>query len=474
MRAATRHESLRARIAVPVAALLVAGCATFSQDGGFPSVQALTRERAPGELAWARSDADADALRKRVAELLARPLTVDDAVQVALLNNPGLQARYAELGIAEADLVQAGRLRNPRLSYLRATHGDEIKVETALVFNVLAIFTLPLATRIEEHRFEQVKLDVAADVLRLGAQTRRAWYQAVAAAQTAQYMEQVRESADAGAELARRMVQAGNWPRINQLREHAFYAEAAAQLGRSRQAAAAERERLARLLGLQNVSSLKLPERLPDLPGSARELQNVEAQALEQRLDVLSARRQTEMLASALGLSRATRFINVLEIGPARVTESPDPRKKGFELELQVPLFDWGTSRVARAEATYMQAVNRVAEVAVNARSQVRESYFDYRTAFDLARHYRDEVVPLRKQISDETLLRYNGMLASVFELLADSRDQVASVTQYLDALRAFWLADANLQTALTAGAPESSPPGTAARVAPTGVGEAH
>ncbi len=106
----------------------------------------------------------------------------------------------------------------------------------------------------------------------------------------------------------------------------------------------------------------------------------------------------------------------------------------------------------------YMQSVNRTAQVAVNARSEVRESYSAYRTAYDLARHYRDEVVPLRKRISDENLLRYNGMLASVFELLADSRDQIASVTGAVEALRDYWIAETNLQSALTGRSPGSSP----------------
>ena len=131
-----------------------------------------------------------------------------------------------------------------------------------------------------------------------------------------------------------------------------------------------------------------------------------------------------------------------------------------------MPLFDFGSARVARAEATYMQAVNRTAQVAINARSEVRESYSAYRTAYDLAKHFRDEVVPLRKRISDENMLRYNGMLASVFELLADSKDQISSVTGAVEALRDYWVAETNLQAALTGRSPGSTPvmgPSTAA-----------
>jgi outer membrane protein TolC len=99
-----------------------------------------------------------------------------------------------------------------------------------------------------------------------------------------------------------------------------------------------------------------------------------------------------------------------------------------------------------------MQAVNRTAAAAIDARSQVREAVAAQRAAYDVAKLYRDEIVPLKKRISDEQILRYNGMLISVFELLADAREQVASVNAAIEAQRDFWLADAALQAALTGG----------------------
>ena len=180
---------------------------------------------------------------------------------------------------------------------------------------------------------------------------------------------------------------------------------------------------------------------------------------MRQRLDVLAAQRETEAVAESLGLVKATRVINVFELGPARTREGDEPWKTGYEIEIEMPLFDWGSAKVARAEAIYMQAVQRVAETAVNARSEVREAYAAYRTAYEPARHYRDEIVPLRKRISEENLLRYNGMLISVFELLADAREQVAAVNAAIDALRDFWMAESDLQAAL-AGAGEPRPAG--------------
>jgi outer membrane protein TolC len=254
-------------------------------------------------------------------------------------------------------------------------------------------------------------------------------------------------------------VQAGNFNKLSQLREQSFYADATSQLARARHQAVADRERLTRLLGLWGDQlGFVLPERLPDLPEKPAEPKDAEQTAMDKRLDVLMAKRSTESVARSLGLTRATRFVNVLELGYRNKSVTGEPRANGYEIELELPLFDFGSTRMARAEATYRQAMHRTAEVAINARSEVRESYSAYRTSHDLAKHYRDEVVPVKKRISEENLLRYNGMLISVFELLADSREQVTSVTAYVQALRDFWIAETNLQSALTGRSPSVTP----------------
>ncbi len=443
----------RMRLALVVLAVLpLGGCATFSADGGFDTVGQIAAQRPGKAVTWARTDADREAIDKRVAELLGKPLSVEDAVQVAILNNKGLQASFFELGIAESDLVQAGRLPNPRFSMLRARHDGDYKIEQALTFNIFALVTMPLAREVEQRRFEQTQRQAAVDVLQLAAQTRKAYYTAVGAEETVRYMRQVRNVAETSAQLARRMAQAGNWNKLQQAREQGFYADAALNMARAEESSVAARERLTRLLGVWGTQAqFALPERLPDLPKVAEELPDIERMAMAQRLDLQAVRLETEALAKNLGLARATRFINVLEFGPARVLEGPrsDPYKKGYEISFELPIFDWGTARVNKAESIYMQAVNRAAETAINARSEVREAYRTSRLRFDMARHYRDEIVPLRKRIAEENQLRYNGMLIGVFELLADARSQIASVNGYIEALRDYWLARADLDMAL-------------------------
>ena len=446
-----QKSPLRLLIAV-IAAASMAGCASFSQDGGFDAVRQSTSQRLGKDLSWVKSSADQDSVDKRVAELLSSPLTPDAAVQLALLNNKGLQASFAELGIGESDLVQAGRLPNPRFTMLRASHGDELTIDQSFTFNLFALLALPRASALEQRRFERTQSSVSMDAFNLAARTRSAYFLALAADETARYMQQVMRVAEAGAELARRMAQAGNFNKLQQAREQGFYADAALNLAKAAQAQTVARESLTRLLGLWGQQlSFKLPERLPDLPKAPNDLPDVEQLAMRQRVDVQAARIDVQSTAQSLGLTKTTRFINAFEFGPARVLEGKagDPYKYGYELSFELPLFDWGTARVNKAEAIYMQAVNRAAETAINARSEVREAYSGYRSSYEIAHHYRDEIVPLRKRISDENQLRYNGMLIGVFDLLADARSQIAAVNGAIEALRDFWIAQSDLDMAL-------------------------
>src|SRR5262245_24923251 len=310
-------------------ASVLAGCTTFSADGGFSEVRHASVTRGLEQDArWIRNDQDAAQARQSVERLLAAPLTTQAAVQIALINNRGLQATYSELGIAEADVVQAGRLRNPGFSFARLRRADEIEIDRTFMFDILGLITMPMRTDLEKRRFELTQNRVAAETLRVAADTRRAWVGAVGAHETSKYMQQVMEAAEASAELARRMAAAGNFSKLDQAREQVFYAEATAMLARARQTALAEREQLTRMMGLWGDDiGFSLPERLPDLPKAPLEIPDVETRALKQRLDVQAAMKEADNIASSLGLTRATGFISVLEVGYQRNSETHRPRQ---------------------------------------------------------------------------------------------------------------------------------------------------
>ena len=405
---------------------LLGGCASFSPDGGFDAVQSAARSHLQKDVVWARDDASRSQTQARIDALLAQPLSADAAVQIALLNNPGLQAAFNTLGIAEADRVAAQRLPNPGFSIGRMTRGSEVEWERSLHLNLARLLTMPMRIEIEQRLFEQTRQTLVLEVLRLAAETRRAWVAAVATGQTAQYQQQAMEAAEAGAELARRMAQVGNWSKLKQARE-----------------------RLVRLMGLDDGGRVQWPDRLPDLPEALPRLPDIEQQAMDSRLDLQMVKLQTEALAKNLGLTRSTRLINVLELGISNNSSNEEPIQRGYEISFELPLFDWGQTRVVQAESRYRQALERARETAVNARSEVREAYAMQQSQYAIARHLRDEVVPLKQRISEENMLRYNGMLIGVFELLADARSQIASVNAAIEAQRDFWLADADLAMAL-------------------------
>jgi outer membrane protein TolC len=439
-------------LGAPLSLALLAGCTTVAPDGGFGSVAEATRVRIGAEPLLARDSATSRDLAQSIGAMLDKPLGMDDAVRVAVLANPGLQASYWKVGIAQADLAKAGRLPNPVLDFKHTAGSGNVIIERTFTANLIGLLTMPLASTIEARRFAQVKLEVAREIEQHARDTRVAWVEAVAAAQALEYARQVKAAAEASAELAERMARAGNMSQLDLAREQVFHAEAGASLARASQQAVAAREKLTRLLGLWGKDAqYTLPAHLPELPATPAGLEDAERIAIAQRLDVQAARLDAEATASNLGLTRTTRFINVLDLGYVSQTATNAPTARGYELTLELPLFDWGDTQVARAEAVYMQAVNRVAQAAVTARSEARESYLDYRTAYDIAAHYRDHIIPLRKRISQEVLLRYNGMLLSAQDLLADSRDQADAVSSYIDALKEFWTAHAKLEAALGA-----------------------
>jgi outer membrane protein TolC len=443
------------RVALAAALLLLGGCASTTIDDNFTQAQAAANERLGVQAKWLTTD---DARRQAQADvdaLLAKPLSSDDAVRIALAYSAALQVLLFEAAAASADATQSARLPNPVFTFERLVRREdgarELDIERMLSVSVFDLFLLPARLRLADFAQQQHRLQLTGDIVRTALDTRQAWVRAVAAQQSLQYAEQVKQTADASAELARRMQAVGNFNRLQRAREQAFAADAVAQLARARARAQGEREALVRALGLdaQRAAALTLPDRLPDLPQSVREEQPTLQAAIDQRLDVRIARANLEFAAREQGLTRVTSFVNGFHVAAVRNSETGQPSQKGYELEIPLPIFDFGDARRSGAQARYMAALNRTAQLAVDANSQVRETYVGYRTAHDLAKHYRDEVVPLRKTIADENLLRYNGMLLGVFELLADAREQIDSVAQAIEAQRDFWLADAALQAAL-------------------------
>ena len=234
------------------------------------------------------------------------------------------------------------------------------------------------------------------------------------------------------------------------------------QLATARLSDEAARAELRRLLGVADAAAaVNLAEHLPELPHMLIEPPNIERTALENRIDLKIKRAEMDDLARRLRLAKSTRFVNVLEAGPTRVRNGPrqDPVERGYELSFDVPIFDSGGPRVRRSEALYAQSMERFAQAAIDARAEVATAAAQYRAAFELAVRDRDEIMPTRKLIADQDLLRYNASLVSVFELLADARDRMVSVNDYIERVRDFWIAKSHLDTLLIVDLPARDQP---------------
>ncbi|WP_422370831.1 TolC family protein [Hoeflea sp.] len=480
------RRGLKSACLISTLATVLAGCVTddeiagyAAEKPGFGVVAAAVSVSTNGkETVWVQNRQEATAISDRVHAMVhKKTISADTAVQVALLNNRGLQAAYADIGMTAAEAWQQGMLENPRVSVgLLGIGAPEVgavrAIEGVIAANILAMATRKARVDLADTRFRQSQMRAVDATLELANDTRRAWIDSVSAFETVAYLNQAKMAADAASELAQRLGETGALPKAGQAREHAFYAELTGQMAEARLAARLAKEELARLMGLWGAEvDFFVPDRLPNLPRGLPRRNRIEQEALDNRVDLRVAKLELEAVAKSYGLTEATRFVTDLEIisgvEAEREIETEYEINGGnleetktrktvvtpqLELEFVIPIFDSGKARLRKAELAYMRAANLLAEKAVSVRSEARSAYTAYSSTHEIARHYRNAVVPLRTKIEEESLLTYNGMITSTFELLADTRAKTGTLLLAINAKRAFWLADVNLSAAVYGG----------------------
>lgn len=433
----------------------ISGCASVDFEKSLSSTNQMAAGFTQGKLSLAKTDEQRAQMSRLADEILQKPVTQSDAVLLALANSPGLQAMLAQSWSDAARAAQTGRISNPVFTFERLLSTGERELSGIIAFGLLDLMTLPQRYSMAQQKIDQTLLQLTSDVIEHVTQVRQAWVKAVAARQSLFYAEQVHDAAQASAELARLLASAGNFNKLQRARQQAFYADATAKWATARHAATSAREELIRLFGLTDsqANHLLLPDRLPDLPKEPISPEQAGSSTSKTRLDIRLAQAEYEAAAKAQGLALLPSFTDVeLGLRYATVKDRTDGQKtykSGYEVSVRLPIFDWGDNQRDAMNARTLAAAYQLEATLRAAGSNLRQNYSAYRTAYDIARHYQDEVVPLRKAVSEENLLRYNGMLIGVFELLADARDQINSVIETIDAERQFWLADAALQASM-------------------------
>jgi cobalt-zinc-cadmium efflux system outer membrane protein len=452
-----------ARSILPIiltAQLLLTGCATVARDAGFPDVEKSVADRTGQHIHWNQGTAADEAVHANLRTLLAKELTAADAVQIALLNNRTLQATYADLGFAQAQLVQAGLLKNPIFDgdLKFSLDGGGTKVELAVVQDFLDVFLIPLRKSVAENDFAAAKHRVASAVLDLAGRTRTAFYTHQSAEQTLELRRTVTAATQASYDLAQRLHKAGNITDLDLAQERALHEQSKLDESRAESAALDARERLNVLMGLwgQQVT-WKSATRLPDPPQEELSTDGVERRAIEQSLDLALARANVESAARALGIRRSFGLIPEAELGAAAERENEGGWSLGPAFTLPIPLFDQGQASTAAAGANLARARDQYAATAVEVRAAARAARNHLLAARARADYYRTVLLPLRRQITEQTQLRYNAMQIGAFRLLQAKRDEIETGVAYIESLREYWTARAELNQVLSGRMPETS-----------------
>lgn len=388
---------------IPLAALIVSACATVDVDRMLATTNQDLVTMSDARLTLALEPAQRQALAEQASELLKAPLGETQAVQLAVVNSPAIQALLAQAWADTNAAGQVGRIPNPVFGIEHVAAGNELDLTRRLSFGLLDLLTLPQRKAYADRRVAQVQSRLVADAIDEITQIRQQWVIAVAARQSLIYAEQVQTLADTTGELARRLHAVGNFSRLQQARQQAFYADASTQLASARLEATAARERLIRRLGLTDpqAGALQLPDRLPDLPALPRSEAEIAAVVPAARIDVRLAQLAFESAAKVQGLKLLTSWTD-LEVAVRRDTLFNSPpgsstQLNGYEASLRLPVFDWGGLQRDAMTATTLAAANRLEATLRSAGSTLRESYSAYRTGYDIVQHFRRDVLPVRQ-----------------------------------------------------------------------------
>jgi cobalt-zinc-cadmium efflux system outer membrane protein len=442
---------MRALLLVPL--LGAAACASTSPAPAFRNVAQRVARQSGHAVHWRQVTPEDGHVDDAVRALISRALSVDATVQVTLLRNRTLVATYEELGIAQADLVQAGLLRNPVLSAGIAEAELDIlspPVVVGIAQDFLDLLMLPARKTIARAQLEATELRVTDEVLGVAAQARSAYFSLQAAQQAAAMRGVIADAAGAALTAAEAQRDAGNLSDLDYETQRGLAEQARLDVAREEAGVLQMRERLTRVMGLWGPETrFVVPPKLPVLPAIDPPLEHLESLAVGQRSDLVAMRREVQVIGHVLSLAKSTRWTGALTVGLDVARLNDGRYSLGPYASIELPLFDRRQALVARLEAMQRQSEARLEGRAVEARSEVREVRARLVSARGIAERYRTVVIPLRERVVELAQERYDAMLLGVYELLLAKQNEVAAYRDYIDAVRDYWIARSDLERAV-------------------------
>ena len=423
------------------------------KEDAFRRVQQSVQERTGKTVSWEANQAAREQALQEVHGLLRKPLTTGTAVQIALLNNPSLQATFDEIGLSTADVLEAATIPNPRFD-LAIRFPDKppsgTYVDYAAAIDFLSIIMIPLKKRVAKDQLESVVLRVADDTLELAAQVKEAFYTFQASQQLLKRFKQIVDANAASLDLAQRQHEAGNTTDLGLAQQQESYSRSRLDVARTEAGIRRNREKLNRLLGLWGAdTNWQIADELPAVPASDLPARGLERLAISQRLDLQAAYLRMTSEAKNLGLTKAFRLLGALDFGVESERETDAQTRTGPTFAIELPIFNQGQARIARGEAALRQQRDKFEALAIDVRSQIRELRDELTSKREIAHFYQDELIPNERQILNESLSLYNAMEVNNFELFTTKAEEARTEREYIEAVRDYWITRAELERAV-------------------------
>ena len=436
-----------------ILAMTLPAASAREKDETFQDVRQSVQERTGKTVRWAEDQAAHEQTLRDVRLLLRKPLTAETAVQIALLNNRSLQATFEDIGLSAADLIEAATIPNPKIDLAirfpdKPPSGTYIDYSAALDF--LSIIMIPLKKRVAKDQLEAVALRVADETLELVSQVKGAFYSLQASQQLLKRFQLIADTSAASLDLAQRQHEAGNITDLAMAQQQASYSRSRLDIATTEAEIRRNREKLDRLLGLWGADTdWQIAGELPEVPSSEVPMRSLERLAISQRLDLQADYLHFTSQVKNLGLTKAFRLLGALDFGIESERETDSQTRTGPTFAIELPIFNQGQARIARGEAALRQSQDRFEALAVDIRSQIRELRDELASKREIARFYKDELLPGQRRILNESLINYNAMAIGNFELFTTKAEEARTEREYIEAVRDYWMTRAELERAV-------------------------
>ena len=435
--------------------LLISGCSSHKFDENLSKLNENDKLGIVGQITNITNESQRDALNERALTLLNSELGQDEAIELMLVKSPDFQSLLFEHRSRLAVAAQKGRISNPVFSFERMVKGNETEYGRFISFGLLELLTLPVRQDTSKISVELGQANLGAEVFEKVNDLRVAWYEATASAKRLQLYEDAFTALSANAELAKRMKKTGNMTTTDRIRQQLLLSGATVALAEARMKNISAREALIRKIGLTNDEAdlIDLPETLPELSQYPISIEDLSYE-INSRLDVKAARLEYELLLEGIGVDQLNSYTD-LEFGYRNDRIDHDgsiSNKKGYELEVKIPIFDWGDLQRDMVQSELLAKQQMYKSTVLAAASEIRESYQGYRTAFDVAKHHNDQIIPMYETLLDEATYNYNGMIIGVFELVQVGQEKSSAEIKAIDALQNLYLAELKLKSVLVGG----------------------